>query len=136
VKDNYGLGVMIRMLSSREESVHCMTEAIGKEISTLSYDDKALHISFIDGTKIKLSDEGQSCCEHRYMRTDDDLTSFVGGILIKAEINDAPSIDDEWGEEHEVQFLIITTSKGSFTMANHNEHNGYYGGFSIECSKE
>jgi hypothetical protein len=24
------------------------------------------------------------------------------------------------------------TSKGALTMASHNEHNGYYGGFAIE----
>ena len=37
---------------------------------------------------------------------------------------------------HEVQFLEVKTSKGSFTMSSHNEHNGYYGGFSIEVRPE
>jgi hypothetical protein len=32
---------------------------------------------------------------------------------------------------HETQFLIVDTTKGSFTIVNHNEHNGYYGGFGL-----
>jgi len=32
---------------------------------------------------------------------------------------------------HEVQFVLITTSLGVFTMATHNIHNGYYSGFSV-----
>lgn len=37
---------------------------------------------------------------------------------------------------HEVQFLHVKTSKGSFAVSNHNEHNGYYGGFNVEASLE
>ena len=51
--------------------------------------------------------------------------------LLALELKEAPSQENEWGE-HEVQFLEVTTSKGEFTMASHNEHNGYYGGFAIE----
>ena len=38
---------------------------------------------------------------------------------------------DDIGEKHEVQFLEIKTDRGVLTMANHNEHNGWYGGFWI-----
>jgi hypothetical protein len=34
---------------------------------------------------------------------------------------------------HEVQFLVVTTSKGAITVATHVVHNGYYGGFSIDA---
>jgi hypothetical protein len=34
---------------------------------------------------------------------------------------------------HEVAFLEVTTDRGVFQMKNHNEHNGYYGGFLIRC---
>jgi hypothetical protein len=33
-------------------------------------------------------------------------------------------------------FLEIHTDRGSFTMANHNVHNGYYGGFAVEVHPE
>ncbi len=74
-------------------------------------------------------DGGQDCCEHRYMHSDDDIQSFVGGTLIDAEIREVPNREDGYGDVHEVQFLIVTTSKGAFTIETHNEHNGYYGGF-------
>jgi len=70
------------------------------------------------------------------MRTDDDLTEFVGTKFLGVEIKEAPSIEGEYGEQHEVQFLEVKTDKGVFTMASHNEHNGYYGGFSIVAATE
>ena len=85
---------------------------------------------------MRLADEGQSCCENRYMSTDDDLSDFIGGTLLDAEIKAAPDETDEWGQVHEVQFLEVRTSKGSFTMASHNEHNGYYGGFYLVAISE
>ena len=50
--------------------------------------------------------------------------------MIDAEIREAPNEPDEYGD-HEVQFLLVNTSIGTFTVASHNEHNGYYGGFDI-----
>jgi hypothetical protein len=40
--------------------------------------------------------------------------------------------DDGYGN-HDLAFLIVTTSLGSFTVANHSEHNGYYGAFELSC---
>jgi hypothetical protein len=85
---------------------------------------------------MQLFDAGQSCCEHRYMRTDDDLKSFIGAELVDAEISNAPDQVDEYGETHEIQFLRVKTSKGLITISNHNEHNGYYGGFAIRAAVE
>jgi hypothetical protein len=93
-------------------------------------DDDSLLIEFDYGFKIKMFDAGQSCCEIRYMRTDDNLSDYLGAKFLGFELKEAPSIPDEYGE-HEVQFLEVKTSKGSFTMASHNEHNGYYAGFDI-----
>lgn len=130
------MGVLIGMLAGNSESVAAFTGALGKTISGLRLgEDDALHFEFSDGTKIKLSDDGQSCCELRYMRTDDDLAAFIGAVLEDAEIKDAPDAEDEYGT-HEVQFLEVKTSKGVFTMASHNEHNGYYGGFCIRAEVE
>ena len=131
------IGVMIGMLSGDKETVEAFQVGLGKKIAKLWLgDDDALHFRFEDGTGIKLFDDDQSCCEHRYMRTDDDLEYYIGSVLQSAEVRDAPSmVEDDYGE-HEVAFLEVVTSKGSFTMSNHNEHNGYYGGFCIVCRQE
>lgn len=133
---NLGIGVMIGMLGGNESSVNALKSSLGKVIKSVKLgEDDALHFVFEDNTKLCIADEGQSCCESRYMRTDDNLSDFVGAVFTDAELKDAPELPDEYGA-HEVQFLQITTSKGEFTMASHNEHNGYYGGFWIHCSEE
>lgn len=134
MSDHLGSGVMIGMLAGNEKSVEAFTGALNKKISALELKDDELRFTFEDGTKIKLFDDGQSCCEHRYMTTDDDLKYFVGATLMGAEVADAPNQPDEYGGEHEVAFLKVTTSKGVFTMESHNEHNGYYGGFLIRAA--
>jgi hypothetical protein len=131
-----GLGVMIKMLLGNSASAKVVKAALGKTISVVRLgEDDALHFEFEDGSKMKLDDQGKSCCETRYMRTDDNLGEFAGSVLTNIELKDAPDIDDG-GEVHEVQFLVVTTSKGTFTLSSHNEHNGYYGGFAIEASEE
>ena len=125
-----GVGVMIEMLGGNSETVKAFQSSIGKKITSLKLEDDQLKFSFSDDTKLLMFDNGQSCCESRYMRTDDNLGDYVGGKLIGAEIREAPSIPAEY-DEHDVQFLVVQTTKGQFTISSHNEHNGYYGGFSI-----
>lgn len=133
---NPGMGVLIGWLGGNEESVKAFAGAVGKTISSLRLDeDDSLRFEFDDGSKLRLSDQGQSCCEHRYMRTDDNLADFVGAKLLDAEIKVAPNIPGEY-DVHEVQFLEVKTDRGVFTMASHNEHNGYYGGFWIVASSD
>lgn len=128
-----GIGVMIQMLGGNHETVEAIQASVNKKIKTVSLDTELnqLKFSFDDGSGIMLFDNGQSCCENRYMRTDDNLPDFEGAVLLGFELKEAPNQVDQYGEEHEIEFLDVTTSKGVFTMANHNEHNGYYGGFSI-----
>jgi len=102
---------------------------IGKRVSAASLGNDALSISFDDGTRVEIWDAGQSCCESRCMVCDDDLSTLVGGTLIQGAFKDGPDTQGEYGECHEVQFMEITTSTGWATVSNHNEHNGYYGGF-------
>lgn len=125
-----GLGVMIQSLGGNKETVNAVKSALGKVIEKVSLDDNELVFNFTDGTGLKMFDDGQSCCEYRYMRTDDDLSDYQGSTLLDFELKDAPNMEDEYGD-HEVQFLDVKTSNGVFQMANHNEHNGYYGGFWI-----
>jgi hypothetical protein len=130
---NLGMGAMITMLGGNEESVAAFTASKGKTINALELTEDALTFTFTDGSRLVLADSGQSCCESRYMRTDDVLDDFVGGTLMDAEVRDGPDIELNYGT-HEQQFLVVTTSKGVFTVASHNEHNGYYGGICIRAS--
>lgn len=131
-----GLGVMIGMLGGNEDSAKAFSSSIGKQITSLSLAGDALNIGLNDNSKLILKDEGQSCCEHRYMVCDDGLDYFVGSTLLGGELRDGGGKEGEHGDTHEIQFLVITTSKGMFTVSNHNEHNGYYGGFCVRASLE
>lgn len=127
-----GIGVLIGALGGNDATAKTFTAAVGKTIKSIELrGDDALYIDFEEGGAIRIRDDGQSCCETRYMRTDDDLASFVGAKLLDGELKEAPSRRDEYGDEHEVQFLELKTTRGSITMTSHNEHNGYYGGFWI-----
>jgi len=139
-----GMGVMLKQLSGNHETVDSYHKSIGKTIKHIElsppqgekWDDEAqdtLKVTFDDGSMLTVFDAGQSCCESRYMRTDDKFEDFIGANLVSMELKQAPNItsDDDYGD-HEVQFLELMTSKGALTMASHNEHNGYYGGFAIE----
>ena len=131
----FGIGVMINMLSANEESTgENFQSAINKEISKLIIDpeynfgDGGLVITFTDKSGIVIYDAGRSCCESRWMHTDDELSAFVGAKLLDAEIRKG-SVDESDYEYKESQFIIVKTSLGEFTLVNYNEHNGYYGGF-------
>jgi len=129
--DNLGFGVMLGILGGNKETVDAIKSSLNKKAKSYSLsEDDRLIIKFEDGTILTIFDDGQSCCEYRYMRTDDDLTLYADSIFTNIQLLDAPSIEDEYGA-HDVQFLKIDTDKGSFRMSNHNEHNGYYGGFRI-----
>jgi len=133
---NLGLGVMINMLGGNESSVKAFNDVVGKTIKSLELSDEKLKFEFEDGSKMQLSDEGQSCCEYRHMSTDDDLSYYVGAKLRGAELRESPPIaESEYGDLHEAEFLAIKTSIGEFVMVNHNEHNGYYGGFYVVASE-
>ena len=132
-----GFGVMLSLLSGNKETVQAHQQARGKTIETLridgqaNYGSGALVMRFTDGTGIMVFDDGQSCCEHRYMTTDDDLSGFAGATFLGLELRGSPAGATEWGDVHEVQFLLGHTSLGTFTAETHNEHNGWYGGFAI-----
>jgi hypothetical protein len=130
---NLGFGVMLRALSGNEETVRAFTGAVNKIISSarVAKDVDELQLRFTDGTGILVFDDGQSCCESRYMRTDDDLSQASGATFLGLDIKDAPGQEDEYGDAHDIQFLELQTSLGPFTMSNHNVHNGYYGGFAV-----
>lgn len=125
-----GIGAMLNYLGGNEDTVNSIEAAKGKEVASVEIDDNNLSIAFVDGSSIKLYDDAQSCCESRYMNCDDDLNSLVGGRLLSFELLPADGEDSDWGC-HDMQFLRVMTDKGDIRVTNHNEHNGYYGGFGI-----
>lgn len=140
-----GFSVNLGRLMDNSETVHAVRGAFGRTIESIAVRDKqegvsrwdnegidTLVVTFEDGTVLNLWDAGQSCCERRYMNTDDDLAYYKGAVLSDVEVaagTDTP--EDEWGGEHQIQFLRLLTDRGVITVANHNEHNGYYGGFHL-----
>lgn len=107
----------------------------GKKIVLASFEGKEIKLGFDDDLKIRISDEGQSCCEDRYITTDDDIKFLVGKNLKHMEIKDGIHGRQDGGDPHETAFLEIMTDQGCVTFTTHVEHNGYYGGFSI-CIQE
>jgi hypothetical protein len=96
------------------------------------YDSDYIRIALACGYVLHVMDAGQSCCERRYLHTDDDLGSMVGETLTQIYVLDA-AIKEEVGSdaEHEVQFVHIVTNRQHVVVETHNEHNGYYGGFAL-----
>jgi hypothetical protein len=127
-----GIGVMLHTLGG---SSCGSDEFIGKTIALAKLEDNALLIEFSDGEAIEIFDDGQSCCETRYMSTDDDVSWLVGKKWREASIKSAPNIAEEGCDEHEVRFLEIMTEDGCVTFANHNIHNGCYGGFAMKIAR-
>lgn len=103
----------------------------GPVIKDVEIDEDSVTLHFSAG-HLTLRDCGQNCCETRYMSTDDDVRSLIGQRFVCWEVKDGDyrGVEDEYNV-HEVQFLEIQTEGGFVTLVNHNEHNGYYGGFSV-----
>lgn len=128
-----GLGVMIGMLEGNGGTVEAIKRALNQTIETISIVDDRLVVGFASGILI-LQDDGQSCCENRYMTCDDDLPSFVGSKILDVELRSAPSVGEDPYMSHDVQFLVVKTTSGELVCETHNEHNGYYGGFYVTAS--
>lgn len=129
-----GIGAMLHLLSGG--SKNDPSKYVGRVIESAAQDGDTLVLSFRDGTSIVISDDGQSCCESRYMRTDDSLKDLFGLTLTGIETNTARSgnVEDDY-EHHEVVFLDIKTDKNVVQFSFHNVHNGYYGGFGLNISE-
>jgi hypothetical protein len=129
---NLGIGVMLNYLGGNEETVKAIKSSIGKKITNICIDESVekLNITLDDNSILSIYDDGQSCCENRYMNCDDNFEDFIGDELRDFELKEIDIKEDEW-EDHEIKFLDVITNKGRFQIANHNEHNGYYGGFAI-----
>ena len=106
----------------------------GKTIKSAEVDEERLLITFDDGVTIKLWDDGQSCCECRYITCDDIAGDLVGGKLVEIFTKECNDFENE-EEDHEAVFITIKTDLTAITMTTHNEHNGYYGGFGLSVTE-
>jgi hypothetical protein len=105
-----------------------------KILAATIQNEDTLTLSLGNGKSIDIWDNGQSCCEYRYMTTDDDVNSLVGHTLKAIEVKLAPG--DEGGYAvHEIAFVEITTDQNHIVLCNHNVHNGYYGGFVLTVTE-
>lgn len=97
-------------------------------------EDNKIHFEYSDHRIFIIEDNGQLCCEYRHITTDDDLSSVVGDTIVSVTLEDGPDRSDKY-YIHEIQFVKVQTNKTSLTFCTHNEHTGYYSGFSIEVSE-
>lgn len=114
---------------------HSAFEYYGLKILGANIIDNRLRLHLDGKKKIEIWDNGQSCCESRYLSTDDDVLSLVGGKLVRIEVKEGPNQEVEYGGAHEICFVEVGTDKGFITLTNHNEHNGYYGGFDLTITE-
>lgn len=112
------------------------TAFYGQQIVAASFEQDKLMLLLSSGTRLEIWDDGQSCCEARYLRTDDDVTELIGKPLTLVEERDGPVEEDPHGEVHEVQFLHVSAGDTTVVFSCHNEHNGYYGGICLVCKGE
>lgn len=126
-----GMGAMLHQLGGG--SPKNASDYYGRKITNAVFKNDQLRLTFEDGVTVKIWDDAQSCCENRYMVVDDDLTTLVGKTLKTIEVKyvDEPV---EYGD-HEVAFLEIVTDQNVVSVATHNEHNGYYGGFGLSIDE-
>lgn len=134
----------MNLLWGDAKSLEKLKPAVGDKIREIAITDNALVLTFARGSlealndcpaqRARIWDSGQSCCESRYMHCDDDLSKYVGARFLGAAVRPGPEEVVGGDGCKEQEFLLIWTSIGVLTVANYNEHNGYYGGFSIEAS--
>ena len=132
-----GIGAMLHFLgggSPKSASDYYGRKIVGARMDPEWGDAGCLLLGFDDGVTVRIWDGGQSCCEHRYMTTDDDVQSLVGGELREVSVREGPEIATEY-DEHETATLVIQTDQIAATFVTHNEHNGYYGGFGLSLDE-
>jgi len=123
---------MNKLYIGNDRTVSAIKDSIGETITNIIIIDDNLFINFDNDTALRIWDGGQQCCEHRYMKCDDDLNDYIGTTLTNVYSKPATFTDDDWGGKHETMFVEFETTNGVFTIVNHNSHNGYYGGFNVE----
>lgn len=128
-----GIGALLHKLSggSKEDP----SDYYGRRIVSADINERRLRLELDGGATIHLWDDCQSCCERRYMSTDDDVQSLVGHRLTHIKPKRVECVESEHGGEDETCFVEVGTDDGFVTIVNHNEHNGFYGGFGLTVTE-
>ena len=140
--NHLGLGVMLqRFYNDGQNTVDVVEQSLNQNIKSVTFEEgthgkNVLRFKLANETTLVIEDHVQSCCEYRHMSTDDELEYYSGATLLEFNLEDGPEGSTGCDAVHDQQFLHVKTSKGSFTVVNHNEHNGYYSGFYIVASLE
>ncbi len=127
-----GIGTMMYLLGDGTQN--SASKYYGRKIIAAKFENDKFSITFKDGVSIDITDNGQSCCENRYMVCDDVPEDLVGGKLRAITLKYSEG-ESEYDGCHEICFIEIATNKTSITLATHNEHNGYYGGFGLNITE-
>jgi hypothetical protein len=135
-----GFGVLINLFKGNKETISALREAIGQKIVSITlegrWDDEVsdlIRIVLDGGKTLRVWDAGQSCCESRYIVCDADLPSYVGQTIREFRQGEYETSQGDY-DDHNTQAFLIDTTEGTIDFVTHVEHNGYYGGFSIEAS--
>jgi len=107
----------------------------GLKITAAEINYERLRLYLSGGKTIELGDDRQLCCEKRHMTTDDEVQSLVGHTLTRIEVKPGPNIITSEFGCHEQAFVEVGTDRSFITIVNHNEHNGYYGGFGLTITE-
>lgn len=139
-KSQDGLTVMIdNLFGDKAGTINALQSAVNHTISDIKLEDNMnIKITLDTGDILVITDEGQSCCEQRYITCDADLPTYVGKKILNFRQDEYRASDEEqenseWGDAHEIQNLIIVTDEGNIDFVTHVVHNGYYGGFVIRA---
>ena len=127
-----GIGAMLHQLGGGSDEN--LSDYYGKTISKADINEDRMFIELDGVTIIKIWDNGQSCCESRYITCDDDVSDLVGHKLISIEAKGGGEKGTDYGT-HECVFIEVSTDKDSIKFCTHNEHNGYYGGFGLRVTE-
>lgn len=103
----------------------------GKEICYGEIDSDRIILEFSDGTRVKIFDDAEYCCETRYITCDDDIKVLFGQKLVNFKIKNYTCKSNSCHNDHEEVFIDIQTDQDCITFTSHNEHNGYYSGFDL-----
>ena len=134
-----GIGAMLHYLGGgskndpKKYEGRTITNAYLDEV--FNGDSGAMTLEFDDGVKIRIWDDGQSCCESRYITCDDDPKSLVGSKLKDIVVTGSDDSESDY-DVHEKVFIEVATDQGHIKFVTHNEHNGYYGGFGLTITEE
>lgn len=130
---NPGFSVMLNDLSNKPAlTIEALKATIDREIKSIRLTPENEIIFELENGTLTITDNGQSCCESRYITTDSDLPSYIGKKIVDFRLEPYVTGDGDY-DLHDTQVFKINTTEGVIDFVTHVEHNGYYGGFALNA---